>query len=110
MDNYREKVIELMYAAMRELNSSRDAGRKLDMSPGTILIGQSSGLDSLAFVNLMATIEENIERALHRTLSVMDIVLEAGGLDWTVADVADQIARRLDDAEHGDTATTAAAG
>jgi hypothetical protein len=47
----------------------------------------------------MASIEENIERAFHTAISVMDIVLSADGEEWTVADLARRVAAQLDAAK-----------
>jgi hypothetical protein len=47
----------------------------------------------------VASIEENIERAFHTPISVMDVILGAGGEEWTVADLAGRVAEQLPTAQ-----------
>jgi acyl carrier protein len=97
--NAVNRITELIFAAMRESNAAAEPGRVLEVSATTVLVGDSGKLDSLGFVNLMASIEENIERAFHTAISVMDIVLSADGEEWTVADLARRVAAQLDAAK-----------
>jgi acyl carrier protein len=89
------KITELIFAAMRESNAAAKPGRVLEISATTVLVGDTGKLDSLGFVNLVASIEENIERAFHTAISVMDIILRGDGEQWTVADVAARVAEQL---------------
>jgi acyl carrier protein len=93
--NTANRITELIFDAMRESNAAAGAGRVLEISATTVLVGDTGKLDSLGFVNLMASIEENIERAFHTPISVMDIILSADAEDWTVADLAERVAEQL---------------
>jgi len=97
--NTVNRMTELIFAAMRESNAAAEPGRVLEMSATTVLVGDTGKLDSLGFVNLVASIEENIERAFHTPISVMDVILGAGGEEWTVADLAGRVAEQLPTAQ-----------
>lgn len=90
------RITELIFDAMREYNATAEPGRALEISERTVLVGETGKLDSLGFVNLVASIEENIEAKLHRTMSVMDLILGLDGAEWTVADLAARLAETLD--------------
>jgi acyl carrier protein len=98
--NTVSRMTELIFAAMRESNATAEPGRVLEISAATVLVGDTGKLDSLGFVNLVASIEENVERAFHTPISVMDIILSAGGEEWTVADLAGRVAEQLPAAQH----------
>ena len=89
------KITELIFAAMRESNATAKPGQVLEISATSVLVGDTGKLDSLGFVNLVASIEENIERTFHTAISVMDIILSADGEEWTVADLAGRVAEQL---------------
>lgn len=94
------RVTELIFAAMRESNAAVEPGRVLEISATTVLVGETGMLDSLGFVNLLASIEENVECAFHTPISVMDIILSAGGEEWTVADLAGRVVEQLPSAQN----------
>jgi acyl carrier protein len=80
---------------MRESNAAAQPGRVLEISATTVLVGDTAKLDSLGFVNLVASIEENIDRAFHTAIPLMDIILSADVAEWTVADLAGRVAEEL---------------
>ena len=100
--NAANRITELIFAAMRESNAAAEPGRVLEISATTVLVGDTGKLDSLGFVNLMASIEENLERAFHIAISVMDIILSADGEQWTVADLVARVAEQLTAAQASD--------
>src|SRR5579859_1958605 len=93
--NTANRITELIFAAMRESNAAAEHGRVLEISATTVLVGDTGKLDWLGFVNLMASIEENIEHAFHTAISAMDIILSTDGEEWTVADLAGRVAEQL---------------
>jgi acyl carrier protein len=93
--NTVNRIIELIFAAMRESNTAAGPGPALEISATTVLVGDTGKLDSLRFVNLVASIEENIERAFHTAISVMDVIDSANGEEWTVAGLARRVAEQL---------------
>ena len=67
MEITREKIIEVLYESIAELNEQRSKDQRMALSPQTPL-GEGSGLDSLGFVNLVALIEEKCDDRFGRTL------------------------------------------
>lgn len=68
MEITKNKVLEMLYASIEELNQQLAPEQKLAPSPATALLGQGGGLDSLAFVNLVATVEEKCQERFGATL------------------------------------------
>ena len=63
-----------------------------------VLIGKSSSLDSMGFVNFIVTLEEELERGLGRKLNIADIVSaqsDDGASISTVADLINRLSERL---------------
>jgi hypothetical protein len=88
-------ISELIFAAMRESNAVAEAGHVLEISVTTVLVGDTGKMDSTGFVNLLASIEENIECTFHTAISVLDIILDAEREEWTVGDLAVRVAEQL---------------
>ena len=55
-----EKVLNLIYDAIDEVNQQLPPGQPLEKSPETVLFGKSSRLDSLGLVNLVVGIEQRV--------------------------------------------------
>ena len=51
-----------MYVAIDEANLDREDHPPLKKSPETPIYGAGSGLDSLGLINLLAAVEEEVER------------------------------------------------
>jgi acyl carrier protein len=62
MDVTKERVLEVIYASVREVNEQRSQNQQLTCSPDTPL-GDGTALDSLSFVNFVALVEEKCEDA-----------------------------------------------
>ncbi len=56
----REKVLSLIYEALDEILEDSDP-KEIKKSPDTVLLGPSSGLDSLKLVNLIVAVEQRVE-------------------------------------------------
>lgn len=80
----QDKIIELIYAAIDEVNSAREPDNALEKSPETLLIGGSTSLDSIGLVNLIVSLEEGIERNFHKTITLID-AFATENTQWTVA-------------------------
>tara|TARA_B100000315_G_scaffold259516_1_gene315888 strand:+ start:7671 stop:7919 length:249 start_codon:yes stop_codon:yes gene_type:complete len=61
--NKKDKIENAIFSAIDEINESSSIMGRLNKTYETSLFGDSDGLDSLAFVNLIVAIEHNIEDA-----------------------------------------------
>ena len=68
----REQVIDILYESLQEVNEQLPDGKQLQKSLDTPLIGRVGGLDSLAFVNFIALVEEKCARKYGIALSLTD--------------------------------------
>ena len=93
--NRYEQVLHAIYDAVDQIN---DVHREvtLEKSPDTIVLGESSKLDSIGLVNFTVSVEENIERTFHRTIRCLDLVNPVGPTQWTLAALAKSISESLD--------------
>ncbi len=92
-EDVHEQIIQAIYDAITEVNEMLEPGKALEKSPDTVVMGKSAKLDSMGFVTLITSVEENVERTLNETISLMDVVGDAAESSrWTVADFAKGIA------------------
>ncbi len=92
-----ERILQTVYEAIDEVNESPCIVEPLEKSPDTVLIGDGR-LDSLGFVTLLTSLEENLQQMLGATINVIDLV--AGELEHcTVASLTNRIAESID--SHG---------
>ncbi len=57
----KEKIIQVIFDAIDELNEQISSEKKLEKSLDTALFGKASKLDSLDLVNLVTAIEEGLD-------------------------------------------------
>lgn len=91
----KENIVDLILECIHEFNDTCIPGRRLDPSPSTSLMPGSSGLDSLAVVNLFSIIEEKVEAQYGVALS---LAAEAGEFEhpWeSVTNLATFLSERL---------------
>ncbi len=55
------RITELIYSAIDEMNEGEHPDKQLGKSPETALYGKSSKLDSFGLVNLIVSVEERIQ-------------------------------------------------
>jgi D-alanine--poly(phosphoribitol) ligase subunit 2 len=60
----RDDILAIIYAAIDELNGQSIKGLKIQKTVETQLFEKGSGLDSLAFVNLIVAVEGQLETSL----------------------------------------------
>ena len=77
MNPSREQIFGIVYAGLDELGPLMRRGRSLEKSPSTIIMDSGTGLDSLAFINLVASIEQKLEQGYGVTLMLTQA--ESGG-------------------------------
>ncbi|MHC4548839.1 MAG: hypothetical protein ACYTEZ_08670 [Planctomycetota bacterium] len=83
-----EQITQAIYDAIGELNEALGPDQALAKSPDTVLIGESSTLDSLGIVTLITSVEERVERTFNHTLSLMDVIVRVDANPWTVSSMA----------------------
>ncbi len=64
--------LDVVYAAIDEVNAQAVDKPQINKSPDTPLFGEASTLDSLAFVNLVVAIEQQIVDRTGRTVVLVD--------------------------------------
>jgi hypothetical protein len=67
-------ALQLIYAAVDEINGQLPANARLAKSPDTVLLGDASMLDSLAFINLLVAIEDRVGRTGGAPVGLLDQV------------------------------------
>jgi hypothetical protein len=98
MDITREKIIEMLYECIGELNEQRAKDQQLACSPQTPL-GDGAGLDSLGFVNFVALVEEKCHDRFGRGLLLSGAQVDPAARDpfGTVSSLAEFIELDLTD-------------
>jgi len=66
------EIREIIYGALRALNTELAADRQVPLSPETKLFGNGAALDSLSLVSVILDVEGGVEAALGRTVSLTD--------------------------------------
>jgi hypothetical protein len=56
-----EKVMQVLYRSISDLNLQVPEGQRIDKSPGTILFGEGGRLDSLGLANFIVIVEQHVE-------------------------------------------------
>ena|SRR3989338_5731414 len=59
-EDTKEKILGLIYQALDEILEDSDP-KEIKKSPDAVLLGPSSGLDSLKLVNLIVAVEQRVE-------------------------------------------------
>jgi len=70
--DFRDRVLESVYRAIREVNDQVMQEDKIEISPDTVLVGSGTNVDSIGLVNLIAMAEKNIEDEFSVTLTLAD--------------------------------------
>ena len=70
--DFRDRVLESVYRAIREVNDQVMHEDKIEISPDTVLVGSGTNVDSIGLVNLIAMAEKNIEDEFSVTLTLAD--------------------------------------
>ena len=67
----RQEILELVYAAIDEVNAQSANGAGIAKMPDARLLGDQ-GVDSLTFVNLVVALEEQIQNGLGKAVVLVD--------------------------------------
>ena|ERR1035438_5138481 len=68
----KEKIIEIIYNSIDEINVGREPELQLKKNPDTVIFGHSGKLDSLGLVNLIVSLEESINDILNVEITLAD--------------------------------------
>lgn len=68
----KTQISDLISVAIENYNQAAQAERQVVNSPSTILFGDGSVLDSLGFINLIVSIETEIENELNLSMFIVD--------------------------------------
>ncbi len=68
----RDRVIQIIFGAVEELNGQRPKEQQLEKSTDTVLFGSSGKLDSLGLFTLIMATEENICNEFGVTITLAD--------------------------------------
>jgi len=92
-----ERIIKVIYTAIKEENVMLPPERQLTPSTETILYGREGKLDSLGLVNLIVSTEQKIEEDFGVSITLADekAMAERTSPFRTVQTLADYIARLL---------------
>jgi acyl carrier protein len=73
MKPMKEELIDILYQSLEEINEQVPNEKQIPKSLDAILIGGAGALDSLAFVNFVASVEEKCAKKYGISLSLTDI-------------------------------------
>lgn len=68
----RKKIVLSIYDSIDSLNAQNLDEQPIAKSENTVLFGSNSNLDSLGLINLIVTVEQNIEDELDTTITLAD--------------------------------------
>lgn len=86
--------MQLLHQSIDDLNQQLNQNERLEKYDGLVLIGPLAALDSLAFVNFIAAVEEKCEGQFGRLLSVSDVLSQSGEVR-TLGELADALLKLL---------------
>jgi acyl carrier protein len=72
MMNNNEKVQKAIFSAVEGINTQLTDEEKLEINKDSILYGSKGKLDSLGLINLIVTVEQNIEDDFDITITLAD--------------------------------------
>ncbi len=87
-----EVVKKAVFEAIDEVNEMLSEEYKLQKSPDTVLLGESSSLDSVALVSFIVAAEEYINTELGVSISLVDEMADIEGPLRTVGTFIDYVA------------------
>lgn len=65
-------MLELVYAAIDDVNAQAVKGSLLEKTPDAPLLAGKTGVDSLTFVNLVVALEEQIQNTTGNAVTLVD--------------------------------------
>jgi acyl carrier protein len=71
-DGLQQDMLEMVYAAIDEVNAQANGEAVLAKVPDARLLGGEQGVDSLTFVNLIVALEEQIQNRLGKSVVLVN--------------------------------------
>ena len=68
----RNKIIELIYSSIDDLNTQKDIKDQISKTENTIIFGKGGQLDSLGLVNLIVSLEEAVNDFFNIEITLAD--------------------------------------
>ena len=68
----KKQLLETIYKSLDEINENLNDAQKLIKDKNTVLFGKDGQLDSLALVNLIVIVEQNIEDEFDVSITIAD--------------------------------------
>ena len=68
----KEKIIKVIFSSIDEVNQHINSNQKIAKDLDTVLMGENSSLDSLDLINIITTVEENIEDYFNTNITLAD--------------------------------------
>lgn len=69
---HKEKITQVIFRTIDEINHQLAENHRIEKSTATALLGKSAVLDSLGLVNLIVTVEEEIEEQFGVNITLAD--------------------------------------
>ena len=98
MSSITTTIRDAVYRTIEVVNELLPPEQALLAHDDLVLLGKSSSLDSMGFVNFIVTLEEELERGLGKALDIADLISaqsEVGGSISTVGDLINRLSERL---------------
>ena len=67
-----DNIYKSIYKSIDEVNSQMAKDEQLIKSPDTVLYGESSSIDSIGLINIIVTVEQNIEDDFEKSITLAD--------------------------------------
>ena len=67
-----DNIYKSIYKSIEEVNSQMSKDEQLIKSPDTVLYGESSSIDSIGLINIIVTVEQNIEDDFEKSITLAD--------------------------------------
>ena len=67
-----DNIYKSVYKSIDEVNSQMSKDEQLIKSPDTVLYGESSSIDSIGLINIIVTVEQNIEDDFEKRITLAD--------------------------------------
>lgn len=96
----KKRVIEVIYAAVDEVNKQLSREMRLEKSSDSVILGSEGKLDSLGFVNFIVAAEAKIEEELGATVRLVDENTISEGYFSDIGALADYISSLLEGKEN----------
>ena len=93
-----EELIDIIYESLQEVNEQLPSEGQIQKSLDSTLVGRTGGLDSLGFVNFVASVEEKCAHKYGITVSLMEASSSEDAALENVRSFADSLFQRLSEA------------